>query len=109
MKCFKTTLILLGAIFGALLVPTLWTMVRDFGSQRQTGVDILAVSLVDALLSPLFWVLAILLFFFFLRMSKAGSEAVRILFFWIPTIAATSVGLLLGAGYTYLFLHFIHH
>lgn len=109
MKSFKVAFSVLAAIFGALLLPTLWTVVREFGSQKQTGVSAIAGGLVEALLSPLFWILAILFFFFFLRMSKAASEAVRILFFWIPAISSTSVGLLLVAGYTYLFLHFRQH
>jgi hypothetical protein len=109
MKSFKVALTVLAAIFGALLVPTMWTLVRELGSQKQTGVGAIAGGLVETLLSPLFWILTILFFFFFLRMSNSASDAVRILFFWIPTIASTSVGLLLVAGYTYLFLHFRQH
>lgn len=106
MKSFKTTFMVLGAIFTALFIPTLWAMVRDFNPQRQTGIGAVAGGVSGLLLSPVFWVLAPLFFFFFLRMSKVGNEAVRILFFWIPTVAATSIGLLFVAGLTYLFLHF---
>lgn len=80
-----------------------WTMVQEFGSQRQTG---LVGGVSELLLSPVSWVLAVLFFFFFLRMSKVGSEALRVLFFWIPTVAASFIGLLVVGGYTYLFLHF---
>lgn len=106
MNFLRTTLIVLGAIFAAVLIPTLWTTVREIGSQRQTGLGAVAGGVSELLLSPVFWILAVLFFFFFLRMSKVGSEAIRILFFWIPTIAATSIGLLFVAGFTYLFLHF---
>lgn len=106
MNFLRTTLTALGAIFTAALIPTLWTMVREFGTQRQTGIGAVAGGVSELLLSPVFWVLAILFFFFFLRMSKVGNEAIRILFFWIPTVAASCIGLLIVGGFTYLFLHF---
>lgn len=106
MKSLKTTLTVLGAIFAAVLIPTLWTMIREIGSQKQTGIGAVAGGVSELLLSPGFWVLALLFFFFFLRMNKVGSEALRILFFWIPTVAASCIGLLIVGGYTYLFLHF---
>ena len=92
-----------------MLIPTLWTMVQAvgaIGSQRQTGLGAVAGGVSEMLLSPVFWVLAILFFFSFLRMSKVGNEALRVLFFWIPTVAASCIGLLIVGGYTYLFLHF---
>lgn len=103
MRSLRTTLTVLGAIFAALLIRMVWTMVQEFGSQRQTG---LVGGVSELLLSPVSWVLAVLFFFFFLRMSKVGSEALRVLFFWIPTVAASFIGLLVVGGYTYLFLHF---
>ena len=106
MKPLKLILTVLGAIFVGLLVPTLWTIIREFGSRRQTGIGAVAGGVSELLLSPVFWVLAVLFFFFFLRMSKVGSEALRVLFFWIPTVAASCIGLLIVGGYTYLFLHF---
>ena len=81
MKSFKITFMVLGAIFTALFIATLWAMVRDFNPQRQTGIGAVAGGVSGLLLSPVFWVLAPLFFFFFLRMSKVGNEAVRILFF----------------------------
>lgn len=109
MNYLRTTLTVLGAIFTAALVPTLWSMVHAIGSQRQTGLGAVAGGVSELLLSPIFWGLAVLLFFFFLRMSKIGSEALRVLFFWIPTIAASCIGLLVVGGYTYLFLRFRPH
>lgn len=106
MKFLRTTLTVLGAIFAAALIPALWTMVREIGPQRQTGIGAVAGGVSELLLSPVFWVLALMFFFFFLRMSKVGNEAIRILFFWIPTVAASSIGLLFVTGFTYLFLHF---
>lgn len=103
MKPLRMTLTVLGAVFAAVLIPMLWTMIQQVGSQRQTG---LVAGVSELLLSPVFWVLAVLFFFFFLRMSKVGSEALRVLFFWIPTVAASCIGLLIVGGYTYLFLHF---
>ncbi len=92
-----------------MLIPMLWTMVREIGSQRQTGLSAVAGGVSEFLLSPVFWVLALLFFFFFLRMSKAGNEGLRVLFFWIPTVAASCIGLLFVGGYTYLFLRFRQH
>jgi len=109
MNSLKTTLTVLGAIFAALLIPALWIVVHQMGSQRQTGIGAIAGGVSEFLLSPVFWVLALVFFFFFLRMSKVASEAVRILFFWIPTVAASFIGLLIVGGYTYLFLHFRPH
>ena len=106
MKPLRMTVTVLGAMFAAALIPMLWTMIREIGSQRQTGLGAVAGGVSELLLSPVFWVLAILFFFFFLRMSKVGNEALRVLFFWIPTVAASCIGLLIVGGYTYLFLHF---
>jgi hypothetical protein len=109
MNSLRTTLTVLGAIFAALLIPALWAAVHQIGSQRQTGIGAIAGGVSEFLLSPVFWVLTLVFFFFFLRMSKIGSEAVRILFFWIPTVAVSFIGLLVVGGYTYLFLHFGPH
>ena len=106
MNFLRTTLTILAAVFAAALIPTLWAMIQQLGSQRQTGIGAVAGGVSELLLSPVFWVLALLFFFFFLRMSKVANETVRILFFWIPTVAATSIGVLFVAGLTYLFLHF---
>ena len=95
-----------GALFTALLIPMLWMMVQQIGSQKQTGIFAVAGGLSELLLSPVFWVLALLFFVFFLRMSKVGNQVVRVLFFWIPTIAASCIGFLVVGGFTYLFLHF---
>jgi hypothetical protein len=76
------------------------------GSQKQSGLGAVAGGVSELLLSPVFWIMALLFFFFFLRMSKVGNDAVRILFFWIPTVAASCIGLLFVTGFTYLFLHF---
>ena len=109
MNSLRTTLTVLGAVFAAIFVPMLWTMFREIGSQRQTGLGAVAGGVSELLLSPVFWGLALLFFFFFLRMSKVGNEALRILFFWIPSVAASCIGLLLVGGYTYLFLRFRQH
>lgn len=106
MEFLRTTLSVLGAVFAAALIPTLWAMIQQLGSQRQTGLGAVAGGVSELLLSAVFWVLALMFFFFFLRMSKVGNEAIRILFFWIPTVAASSIGLLFVTGFTYLFLHF---
>jgi hypothetical protein len=48
--------------------------------------------LVEALLSPLFWVEGFCVFALFLVASRLGSEALRVLLFWAPAITITTLG-----------------
>ena len=55
---------------------------------------------VDSLVSPRFWIVALLLFGIFFAASR-GSTVLRVLFFWIPTLTVSAIGLSMVAMYTY--------
>lgn len=88
----------LAAIFVAEFV-FLWP---TFNSSKATGLGVLKVLLVESVLSPRFWIVAVLLFGLFFAASR-GSTVVRVLFFWIPTLTVSVLGFSIVAMYAYLF------
>lgn len=81
------------AMFLAVLIPMFWTTFRGISSQKATGLTAVAGGLFESILSPWFWLLLVLFSVFFYFASRFQNKAVRIVFFWIPTIAV-SVGVL---------------
>jgi hypothetical protein len=109
MKSLKIALSALGAVFLAEFILALWSMFRTLSPEKATGVAALAGGLLESLVSPWFWIIAILLFFLFFRGSKLSSSALRILLFWVPTIFSCTIGLLFVTMYAYLFFRYRQH
>lgn len=82
-----------------------WPFLRG---TKATGSGALVALLVQSLLSLKFWVIAILLFAVFFVASR-GNAALRVLLFWIPTVAVSTVGVAVVALYAYLFTVLRHH
>ena len=93
-------------VVAALLGPGLLYAFWSIGQQKATGIGVVRGALWESLMSPRFWILAILLSCLFFAASRLSSKALRILLFWTPTL----VVLILGFGYvallTYLLMHF---
>jgi hypothetical protein len=83
----------------------LWPMLRG---SKATGMAAFKWLLLDSSLSPRFWIVAVLLFGLFFAASRA-SAALRVLFFWIPTLTISVLGSLIVALYTYLFFRLSRH
>jgi hypothetical protein len=92
------------AILGVLFVPAL---IRFFGGpEKATGLAFVKAGLLEALLSPLFWIEVFCVFALFLVTSQLGGKALRVVLFWIPAIAITTLGCAVIGLLTFVFLRF---
>jgi hypothetical protein len=92
------------AILAVLFVPTL---MRFFGEpEKATGHAFVKAGFLEALLSPLFWIEVFCVLALFLVTSRLGSKALRVVLFWIPAIAITTLGCAVIGLFTFVFLHF---
>jgi len=96
---------LLGAIAAIFIAESvfLWPFLKP---AKATGMSALAFLLVESLLSPKFWIVAILCFALFFAASRAAT-ILKVLFFWIPTVAVSALGLVIVGFYTYLYFYMI--
>lgn len=108
MNYFRVALCVIGAIFVALFVLSFLLALREISLQRQTGVGAVAGGLVENLFSPLFWILAVLCFLLFRWASRSKQPIVRVLLFWVPSVASSIIGIAVLTLYTYMYLHFRH-
>jgi len=103
MNYFKGVLGGLAAIFIAQLACT-WP---SLSGSRATGLAALVAMSVENLLSPIFWIVAIVLFWLFFTASRSR-PTLRVLFFWIPTLLASTLGFAFVGMVTYLWISFRH-
>jgi hypothetical protein len=96
----------LAAIILAEFVPGIWWVLRGINGSKATGLGVVAAGLVESLLSPLFWILSILLFALFFLASRLTQRSLRVILFWIPTLTASCVGVVIAALFTYLLVRF---
>ncbi len=75
---------------------------------KATGMAAVVALFVESLLSLRFWIVALLLFGIFFAASR-GSTVLRVLFFWIPTLTVSALGLSIVAMYSYLFFTLSRH
>lgn len=73
--------------------------------EKATGLAAVAGGFTAALLTPQFWLSAILLLLFFWYTSQLNSKILRLLLFWIPTIFATVIGAIVFVMTSYFYLH----
>lgn len=90
------------AIISAELVPGSWSVVRGMSGSKATGLAAVAGGLVESILSPLFWILALALFALFFAASRLENKLLRIFLFWIPTLTVSSFSLAIVALFTCL-------
>ena len=92
------------AIFVALLGPGL--LHAFIGQQKATGLGVVYGVFLESLLSPQFWILAILFFGLFFAASRLSSKVLRVVLFWTPTLVLSTLGCAFVAFFTYLWMHF---
>jgi hypothetical protein len=102
MDYFKGVLCALAAILIAESVFW-WPLVKG---SKATGVYLVPILLGESFLSPRFWIAGLLSFGIFFVASRA-STVLRVLFFWIPTVTVSVVGLLVVGMYTWLYFYAI--
>jgi hypothetical protein len=96
----------LAAILISLLGPGFVIALRDTSQQRATGLVATAGGLTEAVLSPLFWILAVGFFALFFAASRLSNKALRVIFFWTPTVIISTMGCGLFCLSVYAWLHF---
>src|SRR6476619_3159658 len=84
-------------------IPVLWAL-RGMGSEKATGVAAMAGGLLESLLTPSFWVIAIIVFALFFAASHLRNRFLRALLFWLPagTISLLAVATTAFVGYLFL-------
>ena len=92
----------------AVLLAELVPMFRSVSGTKATGLAVFTYGLVESIFSPLFWVMAMVFFVLFFAASRVANKGLRVLLFWIPTLAVFSFSLALAALVTYLFIRFRH-
>ena len=68
---------------------------------KATGLAAVVALFVESLLSPRFWIVGILLFGLFFAASRSRT-ILRVLFFWIPTVAVSALGFAFLGFLTYV-------
>jgi hypothetical protein len=76
------------ALFVALLVP-LFLLI---GSTKTTGFGAITATFLGSIVSPWCWLIAVVSFALFFMASRLGSKVLRILLFWTPTLAISTLG-----------------
>ena len=108
MDYVKGILSAFAAIFLAECVPGSWSIFRGISTEKATGLAAVAGGLVESILSPLFWILAVLFFALLFGASRLGNKSLRTFLFWIPALLLSTVGVSILALFTFVFIRFAH-
>jgi hypothetical protein len=91
MAYLKGVLATIASLFLALLTPELVWLIRVRGFEKATGADAFAAIFFESILSPWFWIPAIVFSLLFYLAGGSQNQGIRLVFFWIPTVVV-SVG-----------------
>ena len=94
------------AIVLAEFVPGSWSVFRGMSGTKATGLAAVAGGLVESLFSPLFWIIAIVIFALLLAASRLGNKPLRIVLFWIPSLTVCAASFAILSLWTFLIIHF---
>lgn len=106
MTYLRNTLAGLAAVLVGMLGPTLVTVFRGINSSKATGLAAVLGGLLESLLSPWCWLLALSFFGLFYAFSRLKSKALRIVLFWVPVSSVSTLGICILALFTYLWMEF---
>jgi hypothetical protein len=79
------------AMLVALLVP-LWPLIFQIGGAKTVGFGAITATILGSIVSPWCWLIAFVCFALFFAASRLGSKALRVLLFWTPTLAISTLG-----------------
>jgi len=85
---------------------TIWWVLRPWSPQKATGIDLIFAVVKASLVHAQPWILAIFLFANFFAASRLGSKTLRVVLFWIPTVAISCIGITLVSSVGYLMTQF---
>ena len=93
-------------VFAALLGPGLLHALVAISQQKATGLGVVVGGLLESLMSPLFWILAISFSCLFFAASRLNSMVLRVTLFWTPTVVVSTLGFGYIALLAYCWVHF---
>jgi hypothetical protein len=102
MTIVRGTLSALAAVFVGMLGPGLFYVLRV---SKATGLAAVAGGFLESIFSPFFWILALSFFALFFAASRLNSKPLRILLFWTPVIAISTLGLGIFSVFTFAWVH----
>jgi len=92
-----------------LIFPSLFSAFRGVAQEKATSVAAVAGGLLEALLSPMFWILTLACFALFFAASRLKNKALSVFFFWIPSVLFSTVGGFFLGLYVFLFIVWRFH
>jgi hypothetical protein len=98
----------LAAIFLTVCVASWLHGSQGISEPRATGLGAVAGGIAETIVSPLFWILAVLFFTSFFAASRIGNKLLRIFLFWIPTLSVSTLGIAILALFTYVIIRVSH-
>jgi hypothetical protein len=105
MNYVKPVLSALAAIIIAIqVIPGPGSFLVGIKGSKATGLGAVIFGLAEDLVSPLFWALTLLIFALFYGASKLGNQGLRVLLFWIPTVAVSVLSVTSVAMVAYFLL-----
>ena len=105
MKYVRRILSAVAAVVLAVLAPGVVEGLRAVSAEKATGLAVVMGGAAQAIYSPWFWVLALVFFALFFAASSLSSRLLRVLLFWIPSVAVTVLGFSLAGVLAYLWVH----
>jgi hypothetical protein len=81
-----------------------WPTSRAFSAEMATDMFGVGIYLWRAVVSTLFWILAILLCALFFTVSRSGDQVLRVGFFWIPSVRFLAAGMIIASFGAYEFI-----
>jgi hypothetical protein len=80
---------------------TIWWVLRPWSSRNATGIELIFAVLRASLVHAQPWILAIFLFATSFAAGRLESKTFRIVFFWIPTVTISCIGISLVSSVAY--------
>lgn len=109
MAYFKGVLATMATLFLSVFIPMFWTTFRGINSEKATGLTAVAGGLVESIISPWFWILALLFSAFFYFSGRLDNKTLKIPLFWIPTITTSALGFGFCVLFAFLVIRFKNH
>src|SRR5258708_1094883 len=106
MAYFKGVLATIATLFLSPFIPMFWTTFGGITSEKATGLTAVAGGLAESIISPWFWILALVFSAVFYFSGRLDTKALRILLFWIPTITTSALGFGFCALIAFLVIRF---
>jgi hypothetical protein len=102
MAYLQGVLATVASLFLALLVPQLLWWIRVRGFEKGTGAAAFAGIFLESVLSPWFWIPAIVFSLVFYLAGRSQNQGIRLVFFWIPATVVSAGGFVLWALFALL-------